>query len=225
MCVMQEVGQRRSSGPVIGAIHPFCRRVCFNNGMTRSTIIVAWVLLAALLFAPGTVLALRCSDRIVDTGDYAVQVRARCGEPYWVSEFSTVLVYGAYGPIEQRAVPEVQDWYYNFGSSRLMQRLTFVDGRLQRIDSLGYGRARVGSDCSDIAFLRGTREGELVLRCGPPMARFQRYGDTRYFDEYGYGIIQPLRYEEWHYPARRGAIRLVIMVDGRVDRSERIELD
>src|SRR3546814_44239 len=163
---------------------------------------------------------MRCSGRIVDSGDYAVQVRERCGEPYWVSEFSTILVYGAYGPVEQRAVQEVQDWYYNFGSSKLVQRLTFVDGRLQQIDSLGYGRARIGTDCSDMAFLRGTREGELVLRCGAPAARYSRYGDTRYFDSYGYGVIQPLRYEEWHYPGRRGRIRLVVMVDGRIDRTE-----
>ncbi|PIQ36831.1 MAG: hypothetical protein COW59_10395 [Lysobacterales bacterium CG17_big_fil_post_rev_8_21_14_2_50_64_11] len=193
--------------------------------MTRSSLSIAWVWLIALLLVPGSALAMRCSGRIVDTGDYAVQVRERCGEPYWVTEFSTILVYGAYGPVEQRAVQEVQDWYYNFGSSRLVQRLTFVDGRLHQIDALGYGRARVGSDCGEIAFLRGTREGELVLRCGAPQARYHRYGDTRYFDSYGYGVIQPLRYEEWHYPGRSGRIRVVIMVDGRVDRSESIDLD
>ncbi len=193
--------------------------------MVRSRLITGCALVAALLLVSGSAAAMRCSGRIVDTGDYAVQVRERCGEPYWVSEFSTILVYGAYGPVEQRAVQEVQDWYYNFGSSRLVQRLVFVDGRLHRIDSLGYGRARIGTDCGEIAFLRGTREGELVLRCGLPLARYSRYGDTRYFDSYGYGVIQPLRYEEWHYPDRRGRIRLVIMVDGRIDRTERIDLD
>src|SRR3546814_8031462 len=99
--------------------------------MVRSHVMAACVWVAALVAVPGTAAAMRCSGRIVDSGDYAVQVRERCGEPYWVSEFSTILVYGAYGPVEQRAVQEVQDWYYNFGSSKLVQRLTFVDGRLR----------------------------------------------------------------------------------------------
>ncbi|PKM06584.1 MAG: hypothetical protein CVV14_12090 [Gammaproteobacteria bacterium HGW-Gammaproteobacteria-4] len=191
--------------------------------MVRSHVICGWIV--ALLLLPGTAAAMRCGGRVVDTGDYAVQVRKRCGEPYWISETSTILVYGAYGPVVQRAVQEVQDWYYNFGSSRLVRRLVFVDGRLHRIDTLGYGRARIGTDCNDIAFLRGTREGELVLRCGAPSERYTRFGDTTWFDRYGYGVIQPLRYEEWHYPGNRGHIRLVIMVDGRIDRSEWLDLD
>lgn len=217
------VGLPIVGGAVIRVVHPSAGQVCFNGGMTRLHVICGWIV--ALLLLPGTAAAMRCGGRVVDTGDYAVQVRARCGEPYWISETSTILVYGAYGPVVQRAVQEVQDWYYNFGSSRLVRRLVFVDGRLHRIDTLGYGRARIGTGCSDIAFLRGTREGELVLRCGAPSERYTRFGDTTWFDRYGYGVIQPLRYEEWHYPGNRGRIRLVIMVDGRIDRSEWLDLD
>jgi len=43
--------------------------------MTRSSLSIAWVWLIALLLVPGSALAMRCSGRIVDTGDYAVQVR------------------------------------------------------------------------------------------------------------------------------------------------------
>lgn len=183
-------------------------------------------LLLCLLVTAPEVWALRCGTRLIDVGDYDFQVRARCGDPYWVSETSTVWVYGAYGPTLQRSERVVQEWYYNFGSSRLVQRLVFVDGRLDTIDSLGYGRARIGTDCNDNAFLHGLREGELVLRCGPPAARHSRYGDTGYFDTYGYGFIQPRRYEEWRYPGvRRDYVRLVIMIDGRIDRVEDVRVD
>lgn len=180
----------------------------------------------ALLLAACNAAALRCNGRVVETGDYDFQVRERCGEPYWISDDSTLLVADAYGPVLHRAVQQVQDWYYNFGSSSLVQRLVFVDGRLQQIDSLGYGRTRVGTNCGDIAFLRGTREGELVLRCGPPAARYLRYRDSAYYTPYGYAYTQPSRYEEWRYPKPDSRdTRLVIMVEGRIERVEDVDTD
>jgi len=184
------------------------------------------LLAIVLLVAAGDALALRCGSRLVDTGDYDFQVRERCGEPYWISDDSALLITGAYGPVVQRAVQQVQDWYYNFGPGTLVQRLVFVDGRLQRIDTLGYGRASIGNDCGDIAFLRGTREGELVLRCGPPAARTLRYRDSAYYTPYGYAYTQPSRYEEWRYPKPDSRdTRLVIMVEGRIERVEDVDTD
>lgn len=184
------------------------------------------LLFACLLVSAPAAWAFRCGARAVDVGDYDFQVRARCGDPYWISDTSTLWVYDAYGPVVQRSERIVEEWYYNFGSSRLVQRLVFVDGRLDTIESLGYGRARIGADCNDNAFLDGLREGELVLRCGPPAVRHSRYGDTRYFNRYGYGYVQPRRYEEWHYPgARRNHVRLVILLDGRIDRVEDVRVD
>lgn len=182
--------------------------------------------LMLLLIAAGDAAAMRCGTRIIETGDYDFQVRERCGDPYWVTESNTVLVSGAYGPVVQRAVQQVQDWYYNFGPSTLVRRLIFVDGRLQRIDTLGYGRSRIGNNCNDIAFLRGTTEGELVLRCGEPAARYQRIRDTLYYQPYGYAYSQPQRYEEWRYrkPDSRNT-RLVIMVNGQIDRIEDVSTD
>jgi hypothetical protein len=32
-----------------------------------------------------------------------------------------------------------EDWTYNFGPNRLMQRLRFINGQLHEIDTMGYG--------------------------------------------------------------------------------------
>lgn len=184
------------------------------------------LLALVLLLAAGDAVALRCKGRVIETGDYDFQVRERCGEPYWISDDSNMVITDANGPLVRRAVQQVQGWYYNFGPGSLVQHLVFVDGRLQRIDSLGYGLTRLGNKCNDIAFLRGTREGELVLRCGPPAARYSRYRDSAYYTPYGYAYTQPLRYEEWRYPKPDSRdTRLVIMVDGRIDRVEDVETD
>src|SRR3546814_20691523 len=60
--------------------------------MVRSHIMAACVWVAALVAVPGTAAAMRCSGRIVDSGDYAVQVRARCGAPYWVRDRQSVVL-------------------------------------------------------------------------------------------------------------------------------------
>jgi hypothetical protein len=40
---------------------------------------------------------------------------------------------------EQAVEAVVETWTYNFGPNKLMQRLRFVDGVLEDIESLGYG--------------------------------------------------------------------------------------
>lgn len=48
---------------------------------------------------------------------------------------------GVLPPIVKRSATEipVEVWTYNFGPSRLMQRIRFENGVVVRIESLGYG--------------------------------------------------------------------------------------
>lgn len=180
--------------------------------------------LIALSWA-GNVHALRCGNRIVTTGDHQFQVRERCGEPYWSSSFSELVVAGLDGPVERRAERVYEEWFYNFGPRHLVQRLVFDDGRLIRIESAGYGVRRVGGDCSDIALRRGASGGEVVLRCGEPLSRTSRYEDVIIRDGLGNARVRPVRREEWIYEfdGRSRFVRMAVFVDGRVDRVERIE--
>lgn len=182
------------------------------------------LVLTALAFA-GEAAAMRCGTRVVTTGDYDFQVRARCGEPYWIASYGELLVSGAGGPVERRTERVHDEWYYNFGPNRLVHRLTFRDGRLLRIDTLGYGSHAIGGDCGDIALLRGAAPGEVVLRCGAPHSRAARYRDILIRDGLGHEVIRPVRHEEWVYrfPGSRFA-RLVIFIDGRLERVERVPL-
>jgi len=104
--------------------------------------------LAALLLAlavPASADGLRCGSKLVTTGDPRAKVRQLCGEPTDVQTRSIlrrptfnfggrILSYGD-GYVE---VP-VEIWTYNFGPYKLMREIRFVDGRVENIETLGYG--------------------------------------------------------------------------------------
>jgi hypothetical protein len=101
-------------------------------------------LTAVVLGVAGIVHALDCEGRLVSIGASPVEVQAICGNPVQVSDTLEVVLKPAYDPQGRVAghvpvgVPK-QVWTYNFGSSRLMYILTFLEGELVKIDTGGYG--------------------------------------------------------------------------------------
>ncbi|MFN7550205.1 MAG: DUF2845 domain-containing protein [Pseudomonadota bacterium] len=182
--------------------------------------------LAALLLlcAAAEAQALRCDGRVVDVGDHAIQVRERCGEPFWIDAYTEVLVQGEYGPLEQRVERPVEAWYYNFGPNRLLRRLLLVDDRLLREDSLGYGVAAIGADCRLDALPVGTPAGALVARCGEPASRRDRWREIIRRDSAGNAHRRFVRDEDWVYDlgASRDR-RLLRLVDGVLQGVERLD--
>lgn len=109
-----------------------------------------FVLIAAFLiasaFAPSAFAdAMRCGSRLVTHGDTRSAVISICGEPNEVETRSILrrptyslngrVVYFGDGYVE---VP-VEIWTYNFGPYKLVRRVRFVDGRVEEIETLGYG--------------------------------------------------------------------------------------
>lgn len=188
--------------------------------MSRS----AFVAIALLLLA-GTqnVHAMRCNGRVISSGDFDFQVRERCGAPSWSNRYSEMVVSGIDSPLEHRRERVHEQWSYNFGPTNLVRHLHFVDGRLERIDTGGYGVRAIGEDCSDVVLSRGNRQSEVFLHCGEPASRSSRYEDLLVRDGGGNARIRPVRREEWLYPdGASGAWRRVQFVDGRLDSVERL---
>lgn len=188
----------------------------------RRAAVLGMVGLAALLLSP-TAEALRCGSRVVERGALDAQVLSRCGEPYWRRSRAELLVLGEDGPVERRSERRIEDWYYNFGASRLVVRLRFVDGVLEAEETLGYGAPRVGGRCTAGGLQRGMSEGELVLRCGRPLRRRTAYADQVLRDGRGQVRVQPRLREEWIF--RRDDSRLlarVLLGDGRIESVEAI---
>lgn len=99
--------------------------------------------------------SLRCGETLITEGTTQAEVAARCGQPAQIdrqalySEGAVGLPGGSApgnGPglllgIVRRSGSEVsvEIWIYNFGPSRLMERIRFEDGVVAKIESLGYG--------------------------------------------------------------------------------------
>jgi hypothetical protein len=82
----------------------------------------------AILTALDSTGSMRCDQESVMTGETEFQVKTACGEP------DTVLIKGLAKKI----------WIYNFGPTKFIYYLTFVNGRLERIQVGEYGHYHEG---------------------------------------------------------------------------------
>ena len=167
---------------------------------TRAIALLRLFVAIVVLFgsANTNALGLRCGTRIVSAGMISQQVRNACGAPFWSETYTSLEILGAGGPIEEQREVYWDVWYYNFGSSMFMQRLSFRDGQLQNIEALGYGVDEVGTTCVPAIASRGLTSGELVARCGEPTSRQRNQGA---FVRRAPGILRATedRREEWLY--------------------------
>lgn len=130
--------------------------------MKASLIFPLTLLLALVAASPAS--ALRCSGKVIHRGMPQAEILASCGDPTWVDEreeerfsrncrdpfFRTDPDYDgrydeqyySYGGKRYRGCKKlviIQEWFYNFGPSRLTQTLIFENSRLVRIRQGGYG--------------------------------------------------------------------------------------
>lgn len=175
-----------------------------------------------LLLASTPAFALRCGGRVVSTGDHSLTVLDRCGEPYWVDRYATQVVTGEFSALERSYDTDTEAWYYNFGPNRLLHRLVFRDNTLVREETLGYGYAKLGTDCDLDAIGIGTSNGEIVARCGQPTSNDSRYAEIVERDGGGNALRRIVRREEWLYREGRRDPHLFILVDGVVSRIDRL---
>ncbi|MFU8832697.1 MAG: DUF2845 domain-containing protein [Wenzhouxiangella sp.] len=170
-------------------------------------LILLLVLLAPVISAEAR--SMYCDGRLIRIDDPIWQVGRACPEPFWREHYERVY------PL---AHERIEVWTLNFGQRRLMRRLVFSNGRLARIESLGYG----------VAWTPGTRRctwqeldqagdtvAEIYARCGEPDHRY----DLTPQGFYGYAGPTGDHRERWTYDFGPGQhAREVEFVNGRVQR-------
>ncbi len=111
------------------------------------------MLLLCLPFSK-TAFALRCQHELIKIGDHKTRVSDLCGFPESIDKHIERRGSGdsadithrfskgrlKYGQNRYREIEvSVEEWVYNFGSTRLRQYLRFENGRLTDIETLGRG--------------------------------------------------------------------------------------
>ena len=93
---------------------------------------------------------MRCGQRLVSTGDPQYVVQERCGPPDAVSQrmetrrvtdvIQTPCATGMCARAVERTVEVmIEEWTYDFGKRRFLQLVQFVNGRVDRVVTGGYG--------------------------------------------------------------------------------------
>lgn len=179
------------------------------------------LLVATLLPWPVAAETLRCGNSLVARGDFAVEILEQCGEPDFIDQWQQNVV----GSL--RTVPDIEQWYYNFGSSQLVQILEFRAGRLQRIDSAEYGFPTPGPrSCRPAQLVTGISKYRLLEMCGQPVQvnSFVVFGNPRRgVDSFGRApfyqpdFLVPVLRESWVYNfGSRRLLREVTLENGIV---------
>jgi hypothetical protein len=156
---------------------------------------------------------LRCGSRVVNMGDRDIAVRDRCGDPYFTEQSYALDIRGANSPLEVQDEIVYDVWYYNFGPRQLMQRMLFRDGRLARMEALGYGVNAIGQDCNLDTMRSGTPAGEVMAHCGEPISRNATNRSVVRRDGNGHERFTQLRHEEWIYDLGDGRLLRVLSID------------
>ena len=131
--------------------------------MRKSFILLGSTLILVLLGGNAQANSMRCDRDLITQGDSQGEVLVSCGEPvfatrktiirsgipnrrfgtfssigngYYVDITSRELIHHNRSHVE---VP-VEVWTYNFGPRQFMREVTFIDGRVNSIRTLGYGR-------------------------------------------------------------------------------------
>lgn len=93
-------------------------------------VVVAWL---GLTWVAGVSAdTLRCNGGLVRDGDLATQVLRICGEPWQRERVSTTELRAIVGSARE-VRGAVQRWTYNFGPTKFIRHVYFVDGRLRSI--------------------------------------------------------------------------------------------
>ena len=106
----------------------------------------ASIALLSLTALPAAADSMRCGSKLIAEEDSIEKVLYLCGEP--ASKYRTWIVRQPryYVGSNEYSFPGEEDvpvdlWTYDFGPNKLMMRLRFVAGRLESIETLGYGRS------------------------------------------------------------------------------------
>lgn len=140
--------------------------------MKKST----FLLLLIILIFSTSANALRCGNSIVVKGDSSFKVKKLCGDPAFTDQWEvihskTVKNTNSKSRIENTEIQEL--WTYNFGSSKLVQYLSFINHELVKIESGSHGfnddKQHNRSKCGIYASVNDLKI-DIYRKCGKPTA-------------------------------------------------------
>lgn len=182
--------------------------------MKRFLILIALGLLLAPL-PSRAVDTVRCGSRLASVGMTAAEVLGVCGNPSYRDVWAQPGQYGG------GWLGNIEEWSYNLGSSQLLRVFRFRNGRLQQIDTDGYGFADDGAgDCAQSGIARGMSKYRLLAQCGEPVTKVSDVVqapvdayDRVYDPRRNYNSWQTVYREEWVFNFGPNRLMRIVHLD------------
>jgi hypothetical protein len=122
----------------------------FLRDDTMKLIPVYFLIMSSLVFGfstPVFAIGLRCGTRLITVGDTKAKVISECGVPDYKEESVEERIMRDYHspayykddydwsrePFLVKTLVKIEEWYYNFGRTRLIHYLRFRNGKLIKI--------------------------------------------------------------------------------------------
>jgi hypothetical protein len=82
---------------------------------------------------------LSCNGGLVSLGDFALDVVKKCGQPAYAVQREQTIVDGDWFGNRIVTTFVIDDWTFNFGPTQFQYRLLLRNGKVWRIENMGYG--------------------------------------------------------------------------------------
>jgi hypothetical protein len=168
--------------------------------MTGFFLRCASALLLASLVLASPVLALRCGGNLVHRGDHIIEVLNKCGEPVWRERWEDEIIERRFFDTLERQSVVMEEWFYDFGPSRLLHILRFKNSRLESIATGDRGSRLSVQSCREGRVLSiGDSKFEVLSMCGPPDYSEIRDADELIINRFDRSRHTTIRIDEWAY--------------------------
>jgi hypothetical protein len=147
--------------------------------------------------------SISCSGGIVSSGDRAVDLLIKCGQPEWKDTRSEEIVEGLGRDARRSTFVTEEDWTYNFGPDQFMRIVTIRNGVISEIRTAKSGAAKdrepAGPECGGRVISTGDTKADVLIRCGEPFYKTSHQEELKErFDGIG-GRRVTVTIDEWTY--------------------------
>ena len=147
--------------------------------------------------------SISCDRGIVSSGDTAVDLIMRCGQPEWKESHQEEITDRFDPGLKQRIYITVEEWTYNFGPQQFLRIVTLRNGVVAGLRTGQYGTSKggdaVGPACEDRIISVGDTKTDILIKCGEPFYKtsYQEELKERFDNSSSRTVIVTV--EEWTY--------------------------
>jgi hypothetical protein len=157
----------------------------------------------ACLVAQAQADSISCDRGIVSSGDSAVDLLLKCGEPEWKDTRTEELDEWFGGDARRRTYVTVEDWSYNFGPTQFMRIVTLRNSVVVSVRTGSYGapkdREAAAPGCGDRIISTGDTKADVLIKCGEPFNKTSRQEEFKDRVDGISGRSVFVTVEEWTY--------------------------